>query len=224
MKFENIKAVIFDLDGTLADTIPGIRNAVNRVRAEYGLAPISSEETQKGLNHGIANLMDVTVATELGDRSPEMLGRLTTQYVEELELTFNDEVEPYPGMPDAVAELRRRGYRVAVLSNKPDRFVKPQINTLYGEGTIRVRRGVVDVNIRKPDPALTHEMLDELGEGILPSECVMVGDSDVDIHTARNAGMKALSVSWGYRDREFLLSCEPDAIVDSAEELLSLFE
>ena len=224
MKLENVKLIIFDLDGTLADTIPGIRNAVNCVRAEYGLAPLTSEQTIKGMNHGIGNLMDVTVAAELGDRSLETREKLIEAYPRHLEHTFEDEVVPYPGISEALTELRRRGYVLALLSNKPDRFVKPQIRSLFGDSLITLARGIVDVNFRKPNPELTMSVIRDVDVALTPDECVMVGDSDVDIDTAKNAGMRSVSVSWGYRDREFLLSHSPTAVVDNAAELLGLFE
>ena len=223
MKLENVKLIIFDLDGTLADTIPGIRNAVNGVRAEYGLAPLTSEQTLKGLNHGIGNLMDVTVAADLGDRSLETREKLIASYLVHLERTFEDEVVPYPNLPETLAELKTRGYRLAVLSNKPDRFVKPQIRSLYGDSLISVARGIVDVNFRKPNPELTMSVVRDVDATLTPDECVMIGDSDVDVDTAKNAEMRSVAVSWGYRDREFLRSFNPTAIVDNAAELLELF-
>ena len=223
MKLENVKLIIFDLDGTLADTIPGIRNAVNCVRAEYGLAPLTSEQTAKGLNHGIGNLMDVTVATDLGDRTPETREKLIASYLVHLENTFEDEVVPYPNLPEALAELKARGYRLAVLSNKPDRFVKPQIRSLYGDTLFSAARGIVDINFRKPNPELTLSVIHEVDETLRPDECVMIGDSDVDIDTAKNAGMRSVAVSWGYRDKELLRAKSPDVIVDTAAELLALF-
>lgn len=223
MNLENVKLIIFDLDGTLADTIPGIRNAVNCVRAEYGLAPLTSEQTLKGMNHGIGNLMNVTVAADLGDFSPETHEKLIAAYLEHLEHTFEDEVVPYPNIAETLAELKARGYRLAVLSNKPDRFVKPQIKSLFGDSIFDVRQGIVDVNFRKPNPELTLSVIRELDSTLTPDECVMVGDSDVDVDTAKNAAMRSVAVSWGYRDREFLSSKNPDAIVDTAAELLELF-
>ena len=95
MKFKNIKAVIFDLDGTLANTVPGIRNAVNCVRAEYGLAPLTSEQTLKGMNHGIGNLMNITVAAELGDTSQETHEKLIAAYLSHLAHTFEDDVTAF---------------------------------------------------------------------------------------------------------------------------------
>jgi phosphoglycolate phosphatase len=118
-------------------------------------------------------------------------------------------------------ELHARGYTLAVFSNKPDAYVKNIISTLFDKEIIPIAMGETDLP-RKPDPTAPHYIAKTLGFDA--GECAFVGDSEVDIRTAQNAGMTSVAVSWGFREREALLSCAPDYIIDVPEKLLEIFE
>jgi phosphoglycolate phosphatase len=222
--FRNIKAIIFDLDGTLADTIWEIREGANNARAELGLPPVSYERIKEGVNFGVRHLVKVSIAEPDRADDEEYIDDLQKRYVREYGKVFDKTKKPYYGITDALAELSARGFKLAVLSNKPDAFVRVLTESIFDEGTFVTARGPVEGGPRKPDPALTLEVLSEIGDGILPEECVFVGDSNIDIETARNAGMYCIGVSWGYRGRDFLAKYAPDAIIDKPNELTVLFE
>ena len=219
----NIKAVIFDLDGTLADTLWEIREGVNNTRAELGLPPASYDDVKNGLNVGVRHLVKTTVADPARADDEEYINDVQRRYVAAYGKVFHKTEKPYDGVYETVMALKNKGIKLAVLSNKPDQFVKVLSAKLLGDDTFCVLRGPVEGGARKPDPALTLEVLGCISKDIKPSECAFVGDSNVDIETAKNAGMYSVAVTWGYRDRAFLEKYIPDMIIDSPDELLKLF-
>ncbi len=221
--FKNIKAVIFDLDGTLADTIWEIREGANAARAEVGLPPISYDDVKRGINAGVRHLVKASIIDPSRADDEAHIDDMQRRYVAAYGRVFDKTEKPYDGLTEVVAELRKRGFKLAVLSNKPDKFVRVLATKLFGEDTFVTAKGPADGGARKPDPALTLAVMREIGPTLTPCECVFVGDSNVDIETAKNAGMYSVGVSWGYRGREFLEKYYPDEIIDTPEELLKLF-
>ena len=219
----NIKAVIFDLDGTLADTIWEIREGANIARAEVGLPPVSYDDIKRGINVGVRHLVKTSIIDPSRADDEAYIDDMQRRYVAAYGSVFHKTEKPYDGLYEVVSELKARGIKLAVLSNKPDAFVKVLAAKLFGDGTFTVLRGPVENGPRKPDPALTLEVLHAMGGDIKPSECVFVGDSNVDIATAKNVGMYSLAVTWGYRDRAFLENYAPDKIIDGPHEILKLF-
>ncbi len=218
------KALIFDLDGTVADTIWAIREAVNTARRQLGLGELSYDEVKAGVNNGARRLVIVTIVDEEHKNDEEYIERALELYTTACRSCFDLTTEPYDGMREALCELKSRGYRIGMLSNKPNEFVRPIADRLFGEGFFEVARGPVGNALRKPDPALTLELLAELDPTLRPEDCVMIGDSDVDIMTGRNVGMTTVGVAWGYRGREFLEKTGADAVVDRPDELCDILE
>ena len=216
------KALIFDLDGTLTDSIWSIREAVNDVRAQLGKDGLDYDGVKAGINNGARQLVVVTVADEDRRDDAEYVDRLTELYLTAYKKSYLHTTEPYEGMREAIEELKARGYRLGVLSNKPDGFVREIVEGMFGEGVFELLKGAHG-GLVKPDPELTREAVRELG-GVTAEECVFIGDSDVDVMTARNVGMTAVGVSWGYRGRAFLEECGCDAIVDHPSELIGVLE
>lgn len=216
------KALIFDLDGTLTDSIWAIRDAVNDVRAQLGKDELSYDGVKAGINNGARQLVVVTVADEARRDDVEYIDRLTERYLEAYKKSYLHTTEPYDGMREAIEELKARGYRLAVLSNKPDAFVREIVEGMFGEGVFELLMGAHD-SLVKPDPELTREAVERLG-GVKTEDCVFIGDSDVDIMTARNASMTSIGVAWGYRGREFLESFGADAVIDHPSELTAVLE
>ena len=219
-----VKALIFDLDGTVADTIWAIRAAVNQVRAELGLCDLNYDEVRAGLNNGARNLVKVTIVDEAHREDDAYIDHALSLYLAAYARTYTQTDEPYEGMREALAGLKARGYRLAMLSNKPDRFVRVLADKLFGDGVFEVARGPVS-NIVKPDPRLSLEVLAELDPALRPEDCAMIGDSDIDILTAKNAGMAVVGCAWGYRGREYLenFTQKADIIIDKPIELLNIF-
>ena len=217
-----LKLVIFDLDGTLADTLEAITNGLNLTLKNYGFPAISCAQTRKIIGNGAKNLVrracpEGTFEGEGGDTFfAEVYGNYCTMY----EKTYLDTKVPYDGIKDLLESLKEAGYTLAVLSNKQDPFVKGIVAQIIPEGIISLAQGQTELPI-KPDPTVPKMIAEQFG--FSPDECAFVGDSDVDILTAKNSGMFSVAVTWGYRDRDILLSLCPDAVADTSEELRNIF-
>lgn len=212
-----IKTVIFDLDGTLADTIDDLRHAMNRMLETYGYPLRTREDILRAINHGgryfvAKSLPDDVYETMDDDIVTEALAKYSAFYSE----NFCVYTHPFDGVLHVLEELKKSGVKLAVLSNKQDPFVKTIINQLF-PATFDVVMGHGPYP-EKPDPTSALAIAAELGAE--PSECAFIGDSDVDMNTAVNAGMHAIGVGWGYRSAEVLLGAGAAAIVDSGEALL----
>lgn len=219
----NIKALIFDLDGTVADTIWAIRNAINDVRATLGMEPLDYDGVKAGVNNGARNLVIAVIVPPEKRNDDEYIDHALKLYIEAYARTYVETDTPYDGMREALLTLKARGYRMGMLSNKPDAFVRVIASKLFGDDMFEVARGPVS-DIVKPDARLTNEIISLLDERLTPEECVMIGDSDVDVATGKNAGMKTMSVTWGYRSRAFLEQLSPDYIIDAPAELTEIFQ
>lgn len=223
---KNIKAIIFDYDGTVADSLDTISNAVNSARARLGREPLSKEEIKGGINFGARALTRTCVLKEDERRSDESyLDTVFGMYLEVYAKACAQKTDRlYDGIAETLASLKKRGYRLALLSNKPHNLLVYLSGFLFEKDTFDVIRGPLPGGLAKPDKRLTLEVLSRISSDIKPSECAIVGDSDVDVRTAINAGMTPVSVSWGLRSAEFLKENGATLIVDSPAELDALFE
>ena len=207
-------AVIFDLDGTLLDTLGDLAASTNRTLAHYGFPQRSVDEVRRFVGNGVERLIRRAVPVNTDEASLQScLDWFKTDYMAHMrELTA-----PYPNILALLEALRDSGYKVGVVSNKFDGAVKELCRMYFGplvSSAVGERPGLQ----KKPARDLVMLCMDELK--VRPEHCVYVGDSDVDIQTAANAGLPCLSVSWGFRDRYFLLEHGADVIVDTPEELL----
>ncbi len=218
---ENIKAVIFDLDGTIADTIDAIQHGINLTMREFGYPESTREDVLAHINNGARQLIRLSLPQALQENE-EKLDEALALYNQMYTKVYTETDTPYDGIPEVFKELHKRGYRLAVLSNKQDAFVPVLAEILLPKRTYLVARGQRVGAPVKPDPKVAFEIASLLG--VLPSECALVGDSNVDMKTAKNAGMTAVGVSWGYRSIEVLQEAGADAIVHKPSDLLKLFE
>lgn len=214
-----IKAAIFDLDGTLADTIDDLLTGMNGMLVELGFQTRTREELLRFINRGARyfvgrSLPDGTVA----DFNDPLVDRALVVYGEHYAKCCLDQTHPFDGVPEAIDALKAAGVRVAVLSNKQDAFVKETVQKLYPD-VFDVIRGPRDLP-EKPDPAGALAIARELGAE--PDECAFIGDSDIDMRTGVNSGMLPVGVSWGYRSEECLLEAGAKYIVHDPAELVSL--
>jgi len=209
----NYQTVLFDLDGTLLDTIEDLRDAVNHELAAGGDPLRTLEEVRQFVGNGLRNLMARSLPS---GRSEEEIDRRTAGmkafYLEH----SCCKTKPYPGIPELLQRLRRSGTAVAVVSNKADRAVQELCRVYFPEG-VDAAVGEVAGLPRKPAPDTVELALRRLGRG--KEGAVYIGDSEVDIATARNAGLPCLSVTWGFRPRAVLEEAGAAALIDSAEEL-----
>ena len=214
------KLLIFDLDGTIADTLTTIRDAVNMCMEHFGFATLDYEQTREKVGNGVRSLISLALPADANvseERFEEIL-----EYFRSCYLITHDQIDGcYDRLYDVIMALGAKGYKLAVLSNKPDNLVRGIIKKLFPEGTFVAAMGQTELP-RKPDPTVPLMIASE--QGITPCDCYFIGDSEVDIKTAKNAGMHAIAVSWGFRDRGLLEDEEPEVIIDTPEQLLAFFE
>ncbi len=220
MNFEEKKLLIFDLDGTIADTLYSIMDAVNMCMEHYGFPTKSYSEVRDAVGNGAKWLIMRSIPQDVASdaaRADEIYKHFQKCYG----ITYNRINGCYDGMFDAMLELHARGYTLAVLSNKPDAYVKGIIKDLFDSSVIPLAMGETELP-RKPDPTAPHYIARTLG--FEPDCCAFIGDSEVDIHTAQNSGFASVAVLWGFRDRSVLEACEPDIIIDCPLQLLEIFK
>lgn len=192
--------IIFDLDGTLLDTLDDLMDAVNHTLGEMGCPARSREEVQTFVGNGVAKLMERAVPD---GTSPADTARALDHFKSYYALHSKDKTAPYPGIPEALKTLRDKGCKLAVVSNKFDAAVKDLARD-YFPGLMDLAAGENEAGgvPKKPDPTMVLRTMAALGTD--PDRAVYVGDSDVDLETAKNAGLPCVSVTWGFRDEGFL--------------------
>lgn len=214
-------ACIFDLDGTLADTLHSIAHFGNGALAAFGFPPISPLEYRQMVGNGAAVLMDRMLAHVGADFSPEERKRFRAEYDRLYAADPLALVGAYPGLPEVLARLRRGGKKLAVLSNKPDDMTRAIAAGLYG-GVLDLVRGQREGVPTKPDPTAVLAIAEELGAA--PERILYIGDSGVDMDTGRNAGMDTCGVLWGFRSREELVEHGAKYLAGSPAELEKIIE
>lgn len=190
------ETVIFDLDGTLLNTLEDLKDSVNYALERGGMPKRSLEEVRAFVGNGVKRLMELAVPG--GEANPGFAGAFA-EFKEHYRIHCNDKTTPYPQIMELLAELKKREYRMAIVSNKFYGAVQ-ELKKLYFEEYIPVAIGEKEGIRKKPAPDTVWEALRELGSN--REEAVYVGDSEVDIATAENAGMDCIAVGWGFRTRE----------------------
>ena len=216
MNFRDKKAVIFDLDGTLLDTLKDLKNSLNAALRKNGLPERSTDEVRQFVGNGLGKLVERAIAD--GTLNPlyhDVLRDLRLIYAEK----SNETTNPYAGIPMLLQTLSERGYLLAVVSNKPDAQVKSLCQMYFPD--IPAAVGQRDGFRLKPAPDTVLETIRLLGCN--PCEAVYAGDSEVDIQTARNAGIPCISVLWGFRAKEQLLESGAEYFAESPAEMLHFF-
>lgn len=206
--------VIFDLDGTLLDTLGDLADSTNFALEHNGFPVRTRSEVRAFVGNGVGNLIKRAVP----DGTPqEMVERCLADFRAYYLSHMQNRTAPYPGITGLLNELQQQGYRLAVVSNKFDGAVKALCGTYFGS-LLPVALGERPGLPKKPAPDLVFRCMERLGAA--PDRTVYVGDSDVDLQTAQNASLPCLSVSWGFRDAAFLLEHGAREIVATPEELL----
>ena len=214
-----IKTVVFDLDGTLANTLADLAHAMNYALEKQGLRSYPVDDYRHFVGNGIDNLVRVTMADRYTpDGAMIVKADFNAYYADHC----RDFTEAYDGIAELLERLENDGIATAVISNKPDRFVPEILAALYPEHSFGCTWGQRDGIARKPDPTSLCMYLEEYGYD--KSEALYVGDSNVDVVFAHNAGLKVCGVSWGFRGAEELREAGADHIVDHADELYNLIK
>jgi phosphoglycolate phosphatase len=212
-----VRGVIFDLDGTLLDTLDDITAVVNAVLRPRGFPGSGRDEVRLAVGMGVEILSRRLLPA--GTDESEVLDvaeGIRCEYLEHGSVV----TRPYEGVTELLAGLADRGIPMAVLSNKPQRSTEEAVFRFFPSIPFRMVRGVIQGKPIKPCPASVVEVLAALGT--LPGETALIGDSDVDMCTARDAGLIAIGVSWGFRKRELLLAQGASSIADSPWEIPEL--
>ena len=210
------KLLIFDLDGTVADTLPSIAEAVNMCADHFGYPQKDEAFVMSAVGNGVGLLLQKTMP-EYAVADEKQFAMIKEYFAECYELTQSKIDSCYEGMSEVMHSLYECGYILAVLSNKPDKLVKMIIKNLFPDGIISRSEGQTDLP-KKPDPTVPLMIASELG--FSHEDTYFIGDSEVDVLTGKNAGMRTIAVSWGFRDRSVLEKEKPDIIVDTRQELL----
>ncbi|MDR2371394.1 MAG: HAD family hydrolase [Treponema sp.] len=212
------RCVIFDLDGTLADTVSDIACAMNRALSAAGFSPVNESEYPGMVGWGVKKLAWLTLPESGRDEET------TAHIAAEAGRIYNENplvrTRAYPGIEGMLGALASKKIKTAVLSNKSDETARAVVNGLFGPGAFAVIRGALPGIPLKPDPQAVWEILAELD--LAPGDAVFAGDSEIDVKTARNAGCFPLGVSWGYRPRKALEEAGAALVIDGPGELLGL--
>lgn len=213
-----LKAIIFDLDGTLIDSLADIAEAVNLMLDDHG-HPRRDAQVFRQLIGGAMEAL-IEQALPPAQRSEEMIIRCVAEYRAHYGRIWQNHTRPYPGMVGVLAKLKARGLRLGVISNKSHAFAQPMTEHFFGTQCFDFIIGRQDRLPQKPHPAMAVEMCSLLD--LAPANCAYVGDSGIDMLFARASGMKAVGVLWGFRDEDELRESGAELLLKSADELLGL--
>lgn len=212
-----MKACIFDLDGTLGDTLDSLVYSVDKALKEMHLPAITQDQCRSFVGNGARYLMERALEAA-GDEGHSRIEEGMEVYGRIFDENCTYHLQPYEGIMQLLGSLKDRGFKLAVLSNKPHRQTVKVVHAMCGEGVFDYIQGQKEEIPRKPDPAGIHYALERLE--VAKEECLYIGDSEVDIATGKNAGTKTIGVSWGFREKEELKAAGAEYIIDKAEELL----
>ncbi len=211
-----IKGFIFDLDGTLADTLPELNRAMNVTRSRFGLEPIGRKEVLIGINDGPRMFVKRTFPENTDEAT---IDAATEWYIKDYEDYYKNTKTAFDGMIETIAKIRSEGGKVAVLTNKAHTAATLLVNQIFGEGVFEVVWGVKDKPLKPmPDAALEIAKL----FGATPDEICFVGDSHIDMQTGINAGMHPIGVSFGYKPVEVLRENGAEYIANTAYEIFDI--
>lgn len=195
---QKIDTVIFDMDGTVLDTLQDLADAVNAALKAFAMPERTIDEVRSFVGNGVRRLLELSVPDGFANPHFE---EVFAKFREYYGVHCNDKTKAYDGILPLLRELEKEGYGLAIVSNKLDSAVK-ELNEIYFEGIVKVAIGEVEGIAKKPAPDMVEKALRELGK--TKETAVYVGDSDVDLMTARNVGLPCISVLWGFREEGFL--------------------
>lgn len=210
----NYKTLIFDLDGTLLNTLDDLAASVNYAMRQCSFPERTIDEVRRFIGNGVEVL--IRRAVPEGTMDQEYKNALAI-FKDHYKKNSRNKTAPYDGICELLKTLKRDGYNLAIVSNKVDFAVK-DLRDEFFNGLIDVAIGDSDATRTKPEPDMVYKAIDELG--VDKNTCVYIGDTDVDIETAKNSGMDCISVSWGFRTRQELLGYGAKMIADTAGDIL----
>lgn len=212
MKQRPFDLAIFDLDGTIVNTISSLAASMNAVLSHYGHSPVPNDRFPAFIGHGSRHLVRRSMEYAGVEVTEELHSLYHEKYLKLFDELCVQDVAVYPGILEFMSALRKAGYYTAVLTNKPHGPAIKVIDTVFPPGLFDEVIGQREGHPRKPDPAEALAICARLG--VTPQRSVMVGDGDTDIQTGKNAGMTTVSVGWGYRPSDLLKALEPDCFIE----------
>jgi phosphoglycolate phosphatase len=213
-----LQAILFDLDGTLIDSLADLAGAINRMLVEHGYPARDLEVFPEYIGDGVRQL--VWRALPEHARTEEVIDACLRDYQRHYESGWHDQTVVYEGMMETLTELKARGLKLGCISNKPHRFTTLCCDYFFPAGTFEIVLGQRDEVPRKPHPAGALEAAAALGVDV--TRCAYVGDSGIDMSFAKNAGMFGIGVSWGFRSVQELNAHGAQVIVHQPRELAAL--
>lgn len=215
------KACIFDLDGTLTDSLDSLHYSVNETLKELGLRMITREQCRLFVGDGARCLMERALRAS-GDEDLRLIEEGMQRYKRIFKENCTYKVVPYDGIEEMLSVLKKKGIRLAVVSNKPDEQAVYVVEKIFGKGTFDHVQGQREDIPRKPAPDGVLFTMRQLQ--VSQDETIYIGDSDVDMLTGKAAQVFTVGVSWGFRERELLLEAGADQVIEHAEELQRILE
>lgn len=212
-----MKACMFDLDGTLTNTLESMTYSVNLTLEEMGLSKITKDQCRLFVGNGARVLMEKSLKAA-GDTDASRIEEGMEIYGRIFDQNCTYHVTPYEGIPEMLKALKDKGIHLAVLSNKPDRQTVKVVKAIFGEELFDYAQGQKEGIRRKPEPDGVWYLMEQMH--VSKEECLYIGDSEVDAATGRNAGLKTIGVLWGFRDRKTLETAGADDLIDRPDELL----
>ena len=211
----NYSTFIFDLDGTLLDTLQDLANSVNYALRQHGMLEHSIDDIRRFVGNGVRLLMERAIPD--GAQNPQFEETFATFRQHYMQHSL-DTTQPYDGIPELIHELKTRGCQMAVVSNKMMAATQELVRHFFPDIDVAIGEHEAAGIRKKPAPDTVYEALRQLD----PHDPVYVGDSDVDIETARNSGLPCISVLWGFRSRDFLLAHGATTFAERPEDILTL--
>lgn len=212
-----MRACIFDLDGTLTNTLESMTYSVNLTLKEMGLSQITKDQCRMFVGNGARVLIEESLKVS-GDPKASRIEEGMKIYGRIFDQNCTYHVTPYEGIPEMLKALKDRGIHLAVLSNKPDRQTVKVVKEIFGDNIFDYAQGQKDGIRRKPAPDGVWYLMEQMQ--VSKEECLYIGDSEVDAATGKNAGLKTIGVLWGFRDRKTLETAGADHLIERPEELL----
>lgn len=212
-----IKACIFDLDGTLINSLPALNKVMNLALAENGLASITVEDTKRFVGSGYKNYVK-NALSYLGNGSMDRLEEVCLSYVKFFREHSTDGIFAYDGIEELLLALKKRGILIAVLSNKSDAGTKANLHKVFGEHVFDKAYGEREGIPLKPSPIALLSLIKELE--VEKDEVLYIGDTEVDMETGNSAGVKTIAVTWGFRDIDTFHGYAIAGLADKASDIL----
>ena len=213
----SFKVALFDLDGTVLNTLDDLADAANAVLASNNMPSRTREEIRSFVGNGIRKLIERAVPNGADNAT---IDKVTADFKAYYGAHCADKTAPYAGIPEMLTALREKGVRTAVVSNKADFAVQPLVKQYFGDLFDMALGEDAQKRPAKPAPDMVWHVLDTLGAAA--EDAVYIGDSDVDVLTAKNAGLACVAVTWGFRDRNCLAEAGATVFADTPKALLDL--